>query len=89
LNNACRKKGCTGNLPTFFAEAVPQLLDSRSLIEHHRVAEKIRADTPTGELNLQDIENFSDQPIARGVGDTAADAIKTMWPLQWRVPRNG
>jgi hypothetical protein len=26
----------------------------------------------------QDIENFNDQPIARGVGDTTTDAIKTM-----------
>jgi hypothetical protein len=31
----------------------------------------------------------ADQPIARGVGDTATDAIKTMWPLQWRAPKNG
>jgi hypothetical protein len=33
--------------------------------------------------------DFNDQPIARGVGDTAIDAIKTMSPLQWRAPRNG
>jgi hypothetical protein len=26
--------------------------------------------------------SFNDQPIARGVGDTATDAIKTMSPLQ-------
>jgi hypothetical protein len=36
----------------------------------------------------QDIESFNDQPIARGVGDTATDAIKTMWPLQRRAPRH-
>ena len=29
------------------------------------------------------------QAIARGLGDTAIDAIKTMSSLQWRVPRNG
>jgi hypothetical protein len=33
-------------------------------------------------------DSFNDQPIARGVGDTAADAIKTMWPWTWRTPRN-
>jgi hypothetical protein len=38
---------------------------------------------------IHDIESFNDQPIARGVGDTATDAIKTMWPLQWRAARNG
>lgn len=59
------------------------------LIDHHRVIEKIRADIPTGELTLEEMDSFNDQPIARGVGDTAADAIKTMWPLQWRAPRNG
>jgi hypothetical protein len=32
------------------------------------------------------MESFNDQPIARGVGDTAAEAIKTMWPLKWRAP---
>jgi hypothetical protein len=36
----------------------------------------------------QDMESFNDQPIARGVGDTATDAIKTMWPLKWRAPRD-
>jgi hypothetical protein len=29
---------------------------------------------------LQDIESFNDQPIVRGVGDTATDAVETMWP---------
>jgi hypothetical protein len=37
---------------------------------HHRVIEKIRADIPAGELTLQDMESFN-QPIARGMGDTA------------------
>jgi hypothetical protein len=50
---------------------------------------KIRADIPAGELTLQDMESLNDQPIARGVGDTAIDAIKTMLPLQWRAQRNG
>ena len=33
-------------------------------------------------------ESFNDQPIARGMGDTATDAIKTMLPLQWSAPRS-
>ena len=60
-----------------------------ALIDHHRVIEKVRADIPAGELTLQNIESFNDQPIARGVGDTATEAIKTIWPLQWRAARNG
>ena len=44
---------------------------AEALIDHHRVIEKIRADIPAGELILQDMESFNDQPIARGVGDTA------------------
>jgi hypothetical protein len=31
------------------------------------------------------MESFNDQPIARGVGDTATDAFKTMW----RAPKMG
>jgi hypothetical protein len=62
---------------------------AEALIDHHRVIEKIRADIPAGELTLEDMESFNDQPIARGMGDTATDAIKTMSPLPWRAPRNG
>jgi hypothetical protein len=47
-----------------------------------------RDDIPAGELTLQDIESFNDQPIARGLGDTATDATKAMLPLQWKAPRN-
>ena len=36
---------------------------------------------------MRDIESFNDQTIAGGVSDTATDAIKTMCPLKWRVPR--
>ncbi len=53
------------------------------------MVEKIRIDISAGELDLQDVESLNDQPIARGVGDAAPDAIKTMWPLQWRAPRSG
>ena len=62
---------------------------AEALIDHHRVIEKIRADIPAGELTLQDMESFNDQPIARGMGDTATDAIKTMLPLKWRASREG
>jgi hypothetical protein len=61
---------------------------TEALIDHHRVIEKIRADIPAGELTLQDMDSFNDQPIVRRVGDTAADAVKTMWPLQWRAARS-
>jgi hypothetical protein len=44
------------------------------------VIDKIRADISAGELDLHDIESFNNQPIARGVGDTATDAVETMWP---------
>jgi hypothetical protein len=39
---------------------------AEALIDHHRVIEKIRADIPAGELILQDMETFNDEPIARG-----------------------
>jgi hypothetical protein len=81
--------GCAGNPLAVFAEAIAEPLDSRSPDRSSRVIEKIRSDIPAGELTLQNIESFNDQPIARGMGDTATDAIKTMSPLQWRAPRNG
>jgi hypothetical protein len=62
---------------------------AEALIDHHRVIEKIRADIPAGELTLQDMESFNDQPIARGMGDTATDAIRTMSPLKWRAREVG
>jgi hypothetical protein len=61
---------------------------AEALINHHRVIEKIRADIPASELTMQDMESFNDQPIARGLGETATEAIKAMAPLQWSVPRN-
>jgi hypothetical protein len=74
--------GCTGNSVTIFAEAVTQPLDSRSPDRPSPRDRKDSADIPAGELTLRDMESFNDQPIARGVGDPATDAIKTMWPLQ-------
>ena len=66
---------------------------AEALSDYHRVIEKIRADIPAGELTLlrgeaarlgappkQDMESFNDQPIARGMGDTAAEAMITMCP---------
>ena len=80
LNNACRK----WDAREIGLRYLPKLSLNRwiceALIDHHRVIEKIRADIPGGELSLQDIESFNDQPIARGVGDTATDAVETMWP---------
>jgi hypothetical protein len=52
-----------------------------ALIDHHRVVDKIRADIRTGALTLRDMDAFA-EPIARGVADTAPDAVKTMCPLK-------
>jgi hypothetical protein len=89
LNNACRKWGAREIRLRFLPKPSLNRWISEALIAHHRVIEKIRADIPAGELTLQDMDTFNDQPIARGVGDTATDAIKTMLPLQWRAPRSG
>jgi hypothetical protein len=88
LNNACRKWGAREIRLRYLPKPSLNRWIAEALIDHHRMIEKIRADIPAGELTLQNIESFNDQPIARGVGGTATDAIKTMWPLQWRAPRN-
>jgi hypothetical protein len=89
LNNACRKWGAREVRLRYLPKPSLNRWIAEALIDHHRVIEKIRADIPAGDLTLQNMERFNDQPIARGVGDTAADAIKTMWPLKWKAPRNG
>ena len=89
LNNACRKWGAREIRLRYLPKPSLNRWISEALIDHHRVIEKIRADIPAGELTLQDMASFNDQPIARGMGDTATDAIKTMLPLKWRAPRNG
>jgi hypothetical protein len=88
LNNACRKWGAREIRLRYLPKPSLNRWIAEALLDHHRVIEKIRADVPAGELTLQDIESFNDQPIARGVGDTATDATKTMWPLRWQAPRN-
>src|ERR1700730_6175396 len=88
LNSACRNWGAREIRLRYLPQPSPNSWIAEALIDHHRVIEKIRADIPAGELTLQDMESFNDQPIARGVADTATDPIKTMWPLQWRAPRN-
>jgi hypothetical protein len=88
LNNACRKWGEREIRLRYLPKPSINRWIAEALIDHHRVIEEIRADIPAGELTLQDMESFNDQPIARGVGETAADAIKTMSPLQWQAPRN-
>ena len=89
LNNACRKWGAREIRLRYLPKPSLNRWIAEALIDHHRVIEKIRTDIPAGERTLGDMESFNDQPIARGVGDTANDAIKTMSPLQWRAPRNG
>ena len=89
LNTACRKWGAREIRLRYLPKPSINRWIAEALIDHHRVIEKIRADIPAGELTLQDMDSFNDQPIARGLGDTAIDAIKTMSPLQWRAPRHG
>jgi len=89
LNNACRKWGAREIRLRYLPKPSINRWIAEALIDHHRVIEKIRTDIPAGELTMQDMESFNDQPIARGLGETATDAIKTMSPLQWRAPRNG
>ena len=89
LRNACRKWEAREIRLRYLPKPSLNRWIAEALIEHHRVIDKIRADIPDGELTSEDIKSFNDQPIARGVGDTATDAIKTMSPLQWGAPRNG
>ena len=88
LNNACRKWGAREIRLRYLPKPSLNRWMSEALIDHHRVIEKIRADISAGELTMQDMESFNDQPIARGLGERATDAIKAMSPLQWSVPRN-
>jgi hypothetical protein len=81
LTNACRKWHAREIRLRYLPKPALNRWIAEALIEHSRVAEKIRADIPAGELSLEDIESFADKPIARGVGDTAAEAVKTMWRL--------
>ena len=76
LNNACLKWGAREIRLRYLPKPSLNRWIAEALIDHHRVLEKMRADIPAGELTLQNIESFNDQPIARGVGDTASDAIK-------------
>jgi hypothetical protein len=55
-----------------------------ALIDYHKVVDKIRADLPAGSLTLGDVERYNDQPIARGEGATALEAIKAMTPSSAR-----
>ena len=89
LNNACRKWGAREIRLRYLPKPSLNRWIAEALIDHRRVIEKIRADIPAGELTLQDMESFNDQPVARGTGDTATDAIKTMGPLKWRAPKPG
>jgi hypothetical protein len=88
LNNACRKWSAREIRLRYLPKPSVNRWIAEALIDHHRVIQKIRADIPAGELTLQDMESFNDQPIARGLGDTATDAIKTMSLLKWRASTN-
>jgi hypothetical protein len=89
LNNACRKWGAREIRLRYLPKPFLNRCMAEALIDYHRAIEKIRADIPAAEFTLEDIGSFNDQPIARGLGDTATDAIKTMCPLKWITPRIG
>jgi hypothetical protein len=76
LNNACRKWGAREIRLRYLPKPSLNRWISEALIDHHRVIEKIRTDIPAGELTLEDMESFNDQPIARGVGDTAMSGVR-------------
>src|SRR5260370_25120616 len=82
LNNACRKWGAREIRLRYLPKPSLNRWIADALIDHHRGIEKIRADIPAGELTLEDMDSFNDQPTARGGGDTAADAIKSMLPFE-------
>src|SRR5580693_8264999 len=71
LNNACRKWGAREIRLRYLPKPSINRWIAEALIDHHRVIEKVRSDIPAGELTLENMESFNDQPIARGVGDTA------------------
>src|ERR1700757_4446327 len=91
LNNACRKWGCREIRLRYLSKPSLNRWIAEALIDHHRGIDKIRADIPSGDHPFlagkarslgvppkQDMESFHAQPIARGMGDTATDAIKAM-----------
>jgi hypothetical protein len=86
LNNACRKWGAREICLRYLPKPSLNRWIAEALIDHHRVIEKIRADIPAGDLTLQNMESFNDQPIARGVGDTTPDAIKNNVTIERRAP---
>jgi hypothetical protein len=55
------------NPAALFAITVAEQEDRGSVNRASCIIEKIRTDFPAGELKLQNIDSFKDQPIARGV----------------------
>src|ERR1700747_2514453 len=80
LNNACRKWGAREIRLRYLPKPSLNRWGAEALIDHHRVIEKIRADIRAGELTLQNIESFNDQPIARGVGIPQPTRLKPCCP---------
>jgi hypothetical protein len=66
LNNASRKWGAREIRLRYLPKPSLTRWISEAMIDYHREIEKIHADIPAGELTLQDMESFNDQPIARG-----------------------
>jgi hypothetical protein len=80
--------GCTGNLVAIFAEAVTEPLDRRS---PDRPSPDDRKDArghpgwPTHLTGHGELQRSADCPRR---GRYGTDAIKSMWPLKWRAPRD-
>jgi hypothetical protein len=75
LNNACRKRGAREIRLRYLPKPSLNRWIAEALIEHHRIIEKIRTDIPAGELTLQDIDSFNDQP-ARSANLIAGDGTR-------------
>jgi hypothetical protein len=85
LNGALRQFGAREIVLRYLASGSVRWI-ATALIDYHRVVDKLRADLP-GSLSLADVTAYNDQPIARGEGATAIEAIKAMTPVTWRAPR--
>jgi hypothetical protein len=86
LNGALRQFGAREIVLRYLASGSVRWI-ATALIDYHRVVDKLRADLSGSGLSLADVTAYNDQPIARGEGATAIEAIKGMTPVTWRAPR--
>jgi hypothetical protein len=84
LNGALRQFGAREIILRYLASGSVRWI-ATALIDYHRVVDKLRADL-SGSLSLTDVTAYNDQPIARGEGATALDAIRALTAVTWRAP---